>query len=40
MLTEKRPSNGISPMDIKNVIGKIAIKDIEADNVLFYDYLG
>ncbi len=39
MLTEKRPSTGISPMDISSVIGRIATKDIEIDEVIKYEYL-
>ena len=33
-LTWKRPASGISPRDIKNVIGKIARTDLEEDTVL------
>ena len=40
MLTEKRPNIGISPMDVNNVIGKIALKNIKVDDILFYNYLG
>ena len=38
MLAEKRPSTGISPMDIDKVIGKITIKDIGIDEALKYEY--
>ena len=38
MLVEKRPSTGISPMDIDKVIGRIVLKDIEKDEVLKYEY--
>ena len=37
MLTAKRPGTGISPVDIDDVIGKVAAKDIPADITLLYD---
>ncbi|WP_370908561.1 N-acetylneuraminate synthase [Chitinophaga sp. RCC_12] len=33
-LTVKRPGNGISPMEWDHVIGKIAVKDFEADELI------
>ncbi|RBP38693.1 N-acetylneuraminate synthase family protein [Garciella nitratireducens] len=39
MLTFKRPGTGISPSEIGNVIGKIAIKDIKEDTILQYEML-
>ena len=37
-LSEKRPSTGISPMEIDNIIGKIAIKDIKNNEILTYGH--
>lgn len=39
MLTFKRPGTGISPADIKNVIGKEALVDISEDSILQYDMI-
>jgi len=39
MLTEKRPSTGISPMEIDEIIGMTVIKDIKIDEILKYEYL-
>jgi len=36
MLTEKRPGTGISSLYIDNIIGRIANKDIELDEILTY----
>ena len=36
MLKAKRPGTGISPQDIDNVIGRIAVCDIEEDVTLQY----
>lgn len=36
MLTFKRPGTGISPADIDNVIGKIAVEEIAEDTILEY----
>jgi N,N'-diacetyllegionaminate synthase len=33
-LTVKRPGNGISPMQWDEIIGKTAIKDFEADDLI------
>ena len=38
-LTWKRPANGISPRNIEDVIGKIAIDDIPEDHILQWDML-
>jgi len=38
MLIEKRPSTGISPMEAHNIIGKIATRDIKADEILTYEH--
>ena len=38
-LTFKRPGTGISPSEIKNVIGKTAKADIEEDSLLDFDML-
>ncbi|MTI80457.1 MAG: acetylneuraminic acid synthetase [Firmicutes bacterium] len=39
MLTFKRPGTGISPADIKNVIGKAALVDISEDSILQFDMI-
>jgi N-acetylneuraminate synthase len=39
MLTFKRPGTGISPAEIKNVIGKVASTDISEDTILQYDMI-
>ena len=39
MLGIKRPGSGISPKDIKIIIGKKAIIDIPSDTVLSLDML-
>lgn len=39
MLTFKRPGTGISPADIKNVIGKKALVDISEDSILQYEMI-
>ncbi len=39
MLTTKGPGNGISPMDINEVVGKRAKYDIEGDKVIRYEDL-
>jgi sialic acid synthase SpsE len=39
MLTFKRPGTGISPSDLKNIIGKIALEDIPEDTILQYDMI-
>ncbi|SFC52444.1 N-acetylneuraminate synthase [Bacillus sp. OV322] len=39
MLTFKRPGTGISPADIKNVIGKVAVMDISEDSILQYEMI-
>lgn len=33
-LTVKRPGNGISPMEWDNVIGKVAIRDFNEDELI------
>jgi sialic acid synthase SpsE len=38
-LTWKRPASGISPRDIKNVIGKKALRDIQEDEVIKWNIL-
>lgn len=40
MLTFKRPGTGISPADIKNVVGKEALVDILEDTILQYNMIG
>jgi sialic acid synthase SpsE len=39
MLTFKRPGTGISPADIDNVIGKVALEDISEDTILQYSMI-
>ena len=39
MLTFKRPGTGISPDEILNVVGKVALRDIEADTILKADMI-
>lgn len=39
MLTFKRPGTGISPAEIEKVIGKVAKKNIKADEILQKEYL-
>lgn len=39
MLTFKRPGTGISPDEILNVFGKVALRDIEADTILKADMI-
>lgn len=36
-LTWKRPAHGISPTEIKKIIGKVSLKDIEEDTVLQHE---
>jgi len=38
MLAEKRPGTGISPMEAHNIIGRQAIVNIKADDILKYEY--
>jgi N-acetylneuraminate synthase len=38
-LTWKRPAHGISPKNIEDVIGKIAIEDIPEDHLLQWDLI-
>jgi len=35
----KRPGNGISPMDVDNVIGTTLAVTLEADTLLSWDHL-
>lgn len=39
MLTFKRPGTGISPSEISNVIGKVALTDISEDTILQYNMI-
>ena len=39
MLTFKRPGQGISPMFIEKVLGKIAVKEIKKDEIITIDFL-
>ena len=39
MLTFKRPGTGISPTEMMNVIGKVALSDILDDTILKYDMI-
>jgi N-acetylneuraminate synthase len=38
-LTWKRPASGISPRDIKQVLGKKAVRDIEEDEVMKWNFI-
>lgn len=40
MLTFKRPGTGISPADINNIVGKVALVDISEDTILQYNMIG
>lgn len=40
MLTFKRPGTGISPTEVSNIVGKVALNDIEEDTILQWDMLG
>ena len=40
MLTFKRPGTGISPVDIMNIVGKIALMDITEDTILYNEMIG
>lgn len=40
MLTFKRPGQGISPMFIEKVLGKVAVKEIKKDEIITIDFLG
>jgi len=39
MLTFKRPGTGISPTEIMNVVGKVALRDITEDTILNYEMI-
>lgn len=39
MLTFKRPGTGISPSEIDNIVGKVAIEDIKEDMILQYEMI-
>lgn len=40
MLTFKRPGTGISPEDINNIIGKVAVTNISEDTIIQYKMIG